>query len=269
MKLAFIGGGVMAEAFLKGLLGRGLAQPSDIAASDVDAPRRQWLAQKYGVATTQDNLQAAAGAEVVVLAIKPQNLSQVMADLGGKLGTGQLALSIVAGATLATLTRGLRHPTVVRAMPNTPGQIGQGITAWMATPAVSGEHREAARLLLSTLGREIYADKEDYLDIATALSGSGPAYLFLIMEALMDGAVHLGLPRAMAREMVLQTVAGSALLAQGSERHLAELRDQVTSPGGTTAEGLMQLEEGGLRAILARAVQAAYEKAKLLGGPEK
>ena len=154
-------------------------------------------------------------------------------------------------------------------MPNTPGQIGQGMTFWIATEAVSARQKEQARSLLSVLGKEIYADKEDYLNIATALSGSGPAYVFLMMEALIEGAVYLGMPWAAAKEAAIQTVAGSALLAQASGKSLADLRNQVTSPGGTTAAGLMKLEEGSVRADLASAVIAACEKARALGGDDK
>lgn len=258
----------MAEAFVKGILGRGLALPSDIAVSDIDRARRAYLSKEYRVSALGDNLEAASSAEAIVLAVKPQSLAEVMADLNGRLKREQMVISIVAGATLSTLTVGLGHSVVVRTMPNTPGQIGQGVTVWTATEAVSVEQKEITRRLLSVLGVEFYAEKEDYLNIATALSGSGPAYVFMILEALIEGAVYLGLPWAMAREMAIQTVAGSALLAQASGKSLAELRNQVTSPGGTTAEGLLKLEEGGVRAILAQAVIAAYEKAKLLGSAD-
>ncbi len=269
MKLAFMGGGVMAEAFIKGILAKGLASPSDISVSDVDAGRRGFLTKEYGVKAVAENSKAIPDAEVVVMAIKPQNLAEVMADLKGKLQPHQLVVSIVAGATMSTLTTGLGHRTVIRTMPNTPGQIGQGMTVWMATEAVSTAQKEQARQVLTVLGREIYADKEDYLNIATALSGSGPAYVFLILEALTEAAVYLGMPWAAAKEMAIQTVAGSALLAQSSGKPLAELRNQVTSPGGTTAAGLLKLEEGKLRAVLAEAVIAACEKARALGGDGK
>jgi len=235
-----------------------------VVASDVVAPRLAWLREKYGIATAQDNRQAAQGADMVVLAIKPQNLPEVMADLRGWLGPQQMVLSIVAGASLGTLAQGLRHPLVVRAMPNTPAQIGAGMSVWTATKEVAPEQREAAQALLAALGKEIWVEDEKYIDMATAVSASGPAYVFLFMEALIDGAVHIGMPRDMAKLLVLQTVLGSARFAQETGRHPAELRNSVTSPGGTTAEALLQLEEGALRALVTHAIIAAYEKAHAL-----
>jgi pyrroline-5-carboxylate reductase len=203
-------------------------------------------------------------AEVVVLAIKPVSLRGVMAELKGLLQPEQVVLSIVAGASIATLCRGLDHKIVVRAMPNTPAQIGEGVTVWTTTSEVKEERQQEVRSLLSALGRQIYVSEEKYIDMATAVSGSGPAYIFLIIESLIDASVHIGLPRGLAQDLVLETISGAAHLVQKSAKHPAELRNLVTSPGGTTAEGLLQLEEGGLRALLAQAVIAGYEKAKML-----
>jgi len=265
VKIAFIGGGVMAEAIIKGILGRGVARPQDITASDIDRERLFALGQDYGIRTSADNRQAIEGAEIVVLAIKPQNLKQVMEDLQGQ-AKEQLFLSIVAGASMATISAGLEHNLVVRAMPNTPAQIGEGITVWTASDEVSQGQKEMARSILGALGKEIYVSDEKYIDIATAVSGSGPAYIFLVIEALVDAAVHIGWPRETAGELVLETVLGAARLVQATGKQPAELRKMVTSPGGTTEEALLQLEEGGLRDLIDRAVVAAYEKAKILGG---
>lgn len=265
MKLAFIGGGKMGEAMIKGILGKGLAAPADIVADDISAERRESLAQGYGIAVTDDHGIAVKGADVIVLAIKPQNLPDLMPRLKSKLRGGQLILSIIAGARIATITEGLGHGVVVRAMPNTPAQIGEGITVWTASGEVGQGQRETARSILGALGREIYVADESYLDMATAVSGSGPGYIFLIIEALIDAAVGLGLPPDTARELVLETVVGAGRLAQATGKGPAELRDMVTSPGGTTAAGLLKLEEGGLRELLARAVIAAHERAKTLG----
>lgn len=266
LRLAFLGGGVMAEAMVAGVLSRNLTKPLDIAVSDISPARLSHHQTRYGVQVYAENLRAAEQGEVVVLAIKPQNLEEVLQDLKGKLQPHQVVLSIVAGGRIATMAKGLGHRAIVRSMPNTPGQIGQGITVWTATPEVTAAQKEKVKAILSCLGKEVYVLKEGYVDMATAVNGSGPAYVFLFLEALIEGAVHIGLPRDTAREVVLETVLGSVLLAQRSGKHTAELRDLVTSPGGTTAEGLLQLDEGGFRALLAHAIIAAYEKSRSLGG---
>ncbi len=266
MQIAFIGGGVMGTAMIKGILACKLVSPDAIIASDISPARLEALGRDYAIRTTSDSKHALEGREIVVLAVKPQSLGQVMAELKGHLGPEQLALSIVAGADLASLCRGLAHNGVVRVMPNMPAQIGEGMSLWTATSQVSQKKKEAVGSILGALGKEIYVTDERYLDMATAVSGSGPAYIFLIIESLIDAAVHIGLPRDIAGELVLQTVLGAARFAQDTGKHPAELRNLVTSPGGTTAEGLLQLEAGGLRAILAQAVFAAHDKAEELRG---
>jgi pyrroline-5-carboxylate reductase len=266
MKIAFIGVGVMGEAIISALLQRRAASRGAILACDVDPARLAAIGKKYKVSHTADCRSAAKICDVIVLSIKPQTLPKVMNDLTGTLKEGQLVLSIVAGASLGTITKGLKHAAVVRVMPNTPAQVGQGISVWTATSDVSQAHKEMAQNIIKATGREIYVQDEKYIDMATAISGSGPAYIFLIMEALTDAAVHIGLPRKLAEELVTQTVLGSAYMSRETGKHPAELKNMVTSPGGTTAEGLLCLEEGGMRAILAQAVIAAYEKAQRLGG---
>ena len=266
MKIAFIGGGNMGEAMVSAIADKGLAKPEAICVSDVDKGRRDYLARKYTVAVTSSNRQAAATGDVVVLAVKPQNLAEVMAELGGRLKPAQLVLSIVAGARIDTLSRGLRHGCIVRVMPNTPAQIGEGISVWTATAEVTEQQKESAKAILGAMGREIYVDNESYIDMATAVSGSGPAYFFLVVESLVDAAVEIGLPRDMARELVLQTMLGSGRFIQQSGKEPAELRRMVTSPGGTTAEALHCLEKGDFSQLLIEAVKAAYDKAKKLGG---
>ena len=266
MKLAFIGGGNMGKAMVSAILDRGLSSPQDISVSDIDETRRQHLGQKYSVVVKSSNLAAAENSEVVILAIKPQNVAEVMAELSGQLKPTQLVLSIIAGARINTLCLGLKHKPVVRVMPNTPGQIGEGISVWAVTTEVTGQQKEWARSILSVMGKEVYVDDEKYIDMATAVSGSGPAYFFLIVESLVDAAVNIGLPRDMALELVLQTMLGSGHLIQKSGKPPAELRQMVTSPGGTTAEALLKLEAGGFSDLISQAVMAAYEKAKRLGG---
>ncbi len=266
MKITFIGGGVMGEAMLSAILDKGLSSPPDISVSDIDDARLKHLAQKYGVAVTSNNRLAVDRGEVVVLAIKPQNLVEVMTELKGQLKPRQLVLSIIAGARINTLCLGLNHSCAVRVMPNTPAQIGEGISVWTATAEVTEPQKGWVISILGAMGKQIYVDDEKYIDMATAVSGSGPAYIFLVIESLIDAAVHIGLPRDMAQELVVETVLGSGHFLQKSGKPAAELRRMVTSPGGTTAEALLKLQEGGFSDLLLQAVSAAYEKAKRLGG---
>jgi pyrroline-5-carboxylate reductase len=265
MKIAFIGGGNMGEAMLAAALEDGLARPEAIWVSDVSPTRRKALVQKYGVAAMAGNREAISDKEVVVLAVKPQNLAEVMAELSGQLESSQVALSIVAGARIETLSKGLKHGAVARAMPNTPAQIGEGMSVWTATPRVTEEQKGLVGAILGAMGAEIYVDDEKYLDMATAVSGSGPAYFFLMVESLIEAAVELGLPRDMARKLVVQTMLGSGRLVQKSGEEPAELRRRVTSPGGTTARALEQFEKGQFTGLVKRAVKAAYDRARELG----
>ena len=265
MKLAFIGGGVMGEAIIAGVLSNKLASAGDISVCEIVPARRQYLADTHGVAVTDEASKAAAGADTIVLAVKPQEFAAAAKSLSG-LSSARTVMSIMAGVKTATIQSALKHEAVVRAIPNTPAQIGEGMTVWTATAAVSEQSRNAIGGILSVLGREIYVAEEKYIDMATAVSSSGPAYVFLVIEAMIDAAVHIGLRRDMAVPMVLQTVLGSARYAQETGKHPAELRNQVTSPGGTTTEGLQVLEDAAVRAAFMEAIQAAYEKARELGG---
>ncbi len=268
-KIAFIGSGAMAEAMIAGLLRQGSAQATNLLAADIRVERVEELSRKYGVAPFTANNQAAAQADVVVLSVKPQRLTEVLRGLKGAIPSQALVLSIVAGAPLAKISNGLAHEAVVRSMPNTPAQISQGITVWMAAPTVSEAQKDMARTILRALGEEIMVDDENYLDMATALSGTGPAYVFMFMEALVDAGVHLGFPRHIAEKLVLQTILGSVLYYQSVHEkngvHVAALRNQVTSPGGTSAEALYYLEKAGFRTALSRAIWAAYQRSLELG----
>ena len=258
----------MGEAILSAILDRSLSTPQSISVSDIDETRRQHLEQKYGVAVTSDNRLATDKSEVVVLAIKPQHLAGVMVDLKDHLNPAQLALSIIAGIRIDTLCLELNHRQIVRAMPNTPAQIGEGITVWTATAETTEPQRELAGSILGAIGREIYVDDEKYLNMATAVSGSGPAYFFLFVEALVAAAKHIGLPDETAHELVLQTMLGSGHLIQKSGKKPSELRRMVTSPGGTTAEALLELEKAEFTRLIRQAVSAAYHKARILGGEQ-
>jgi pyrroline-5-carboxylate reductase len=263
-KIAFIGPGVMAEAMIAGLLRKKLAQPENIITSGPREERGTELNKKYKIETVTDNVSAASQADVVVLSVKPQRLSEVMKGLY-KIRPDALVLSIVAGASIQKISKTLKHQAVVRSMPNTPGQIGEGITVWTASARTSKEQHEMARQILGALGEEVFVEDESYLDMATALSGTGPAYIFLFTEALIDAGVHMGFPRRIAEQLVLQTIKGSVSYYHQAERHPATLRNQVTSPGGTSAEALYYLEKAGFRTAISRAVWAAYQRSLELG----
>ena len=258
--IAFIGSGAMAGAMIGGLLNSHTVDAKSITASDPHADRIQDLEKRFGVGITSENAKAVKGAEIVVLSVKPQMLRFVFRDLCGKLHKDALVLSIVAGARIESIAQGLKHASVVRSMPNTPAQVAEGMTVWTASSAVSAAQRTEAQAILRAFGKELYVSDEVFLDMATAVSGSGPSYVFLFMEALIDAAVHLGFSREDARTLVTQTVRGSAIYAEHSPSHPAEMRNLVTSPGGTSAHALYQLEKGGFRTLLSKAVWAAYQR---------
>jgi pyrroline-5-carboxylate reductase len=266
VRLAVIGAGAMGEAMVSGLVDRRLIDASRVTCSHPRAERREALAAAHGVAVTADNAAAAGDADIVLLAVKPQMLPGVLAEIRGSLRPEQLIVSIIAGASTTALRDGLQHPAVVRTMPNTPAQIGKGVTVWYATRDVDERGRERVRAMLGALGREFEVHDERQVAMATAVSGTGPTYIFLFIEALTDAAVHLGFPRHVARELVLDTMSGSADFALQSGKHVAELRDMVTSPGGTSAEALYELEKGRLRTVVSDAVWAAFERTLQLEG---
>lgn len=259
-RIAVVGAGVMAEAMLAGLLARDLVEPGRVTCSHPREDRRQELQQRHGVVAVAGNAEAASRGEVVLLAVKPQMLRTVMSELRPVMRPDQLVISVIAGATTRALGEGLGHPAVVRTMPNTPSQIAQGVTVWYATAAVDETGRARTRTMLSALGREFEVHDERQVAMATAVSGTGPTYIFMFIEALTDAAVHLGFPRHVARELVLDTMQGSAAFALASGRHVAELRDMVTSPGGTSAAALYELERGRLRTVVSDAVWAAFDR---------
>ncbi len=264
MKIAFIGGGNMGRAMLSAILKGDLATPKDIAVSDKNNERLKQLKQDFDVYITGDNAVAVARGDVVVLAIKPQNLDEVMTELKGRFNAGQLVLSIIAGKSTGTLANGLEHRAIVRVMPNTPAQIGMGMSVWTATEGVTEDQKALAGSILNAMGKEIYAKDEKYIDMATAISGSGPAYVFFFMQSLIEAAIDIGLPAEAARKLVLQTAAGSVEYAGKSDKELTQLIEMVTSPGGTTAEALKIFETGKFPELVKQAVAAAYERAKQL-----
>jgi pyrroline-5-carboxylate reductase len=263
--IATVGSGVMAEAMIAGLLRGELVAPDQIVASHPRAERRDHLRTDYGIRVVGDNRSALEGADVVLLGIKPQMLGRVGREIGSSLQRGQLVLSVLAGATTTALVGTLGHDQVIRAMPNTPARLGKGVTVWYATPATTEDQRAQAAALLGALGTQIEVDDEKMVAMATAVSGTGPTYVFLVMEALIDAAVHLGFPRHVAHDLVVETLEGSTLFAKQSSMHPAELRNMVTSPGGTSAAALHELESGRLRTVLSEAVWAAFRRTVELG----
>jgi len=266
-KIAFIGPGVMAEAMIAGLINQKVVPSESIIASGPSAARVDELGQRHAIRMETNNATAVEDANVVVLAVKPQRLDHVLVDLRGSIKSSALVVSIVAGATIEKIATGLDHDVIVRSMPNTPAQIGEGITVWTAAEAVSDAQKETARKILAAFGDEVFLDEERFLDMATALSGTGPAYVFLFMEAMVDAGVHLGFSRRVAEILVAKTIRGSVDFYSNPDDplHLARLRNQVTSPGGTSAAALYYLEKAGFRTAISRAIWAAYERSRELG----
>jgi pyrroline-5-carboxylate reductase len=262
--IGFVGGGVMAESIVAGLLAKSVMNPAQIRISHPRAERRAALESRFGITALEENAAVAESADIVFLTIKPQALWEVLPQLATRLTPRHVVVSIVAGANIEILEAGLKHNAIIRVMPNTPAQIGEGVMVWAATPEVTDEQRRRVQTVLAALGEEIYVDDEKYVDMATALSGTGPTYVFLMMEALIDAGVHMGFPRRIAEQIVLQTVSGSVQFARASGKHMAELRNMVTSPGGTSAEAIYQMEKGGLRTVFSRAVYAAFTRTQTL-----
>ena len=272
-RIAFIGCGVMAEAIIAGLLRKQLVTAEQIIGSHPRMARREELNEKYGIQMFEQNRDAVTAAHpssaypksMVILAVKPQRLFGLLQELKGSTHRDQLLVSIIAGAKIETIAGELAHDAVVRTMPNTPAQIGEGITAWTSSAEVNPEQENQVRAMLEALGKAVRVENERQIDMATALSATGPTYIFLVMEALVDAGVHLGFSRHVAEELVQHMILGSVLFAMESHKHPAELRNMVTSPGGTSAEAIYQMEKGSLRTVLSKAVWAAYQRAEALG----
>ena len=275
-RVAFIGCGVMAEAIIAGMLRRKLVAPDQIIGSHPRVARREEMHVKYGIEMFENNREAvlatypaeANDSSMLVLAVKPQRLRKVLEELKGSVHQEQVVVSIVAGARIETIADELLHASVVRTMPNTPAQIGEGVTAWTTNSGVSENQEGQVRAMLEALGKAVRVENERQIDMATALSATGPTYIFLVMEALIDAGVHMGFSRHVAEELVHQAMLGSVLFARESHKHPAELRNMVTSPGGTSAEAIYQMEKGSLRTVLSKAVWAAFQRARSLGAKQ-
>jgi len=269
-KLTFIGGGKMAEV----MIAKTHNSFETVNVVELHEERRAYLQDKFNVTAfpkiTNDEhkKQLFEETDVVVLAVKPQNVNGVFENLRHQLNPKTLVVSIVAGVSIAQLQEGCNTKSVCRTMPNTPAMIGAGITVWTATDSVSNYQKDLIKQLLDPLGKEEYVDDEDFIDMATAVSGSGPAYTFLFMEASIESAVHMGLPRGLAKTLTEETMKGAIAYAQASKEHPAILRNDITSPGGTTAAATYKLEEGRFRTVVTDAIWAAYQRARQLGGKD-
>jgi pyrroline-5-carboxylate reductase len=263
--LGVIGGGVMGEALLSRLIDQGVFGKDDILVSDPSGSRRQFLYETYGIQAVEDNEVVVQQSTVVLLAVKPQILPKVIGQLKDTISTARpLLLSILAGITLHQLAESFVGWPIIRAMPNTPATVGAGVTALAAREDVTPQQMDQARQIFASVG-DVVEVPEYQMDAVTSLSGSGPGYIALVIEALADGGVAAGLPRATAMQLAIQTVKGTAELLQQSGMHPGEMKDRVTSPGGTTIAGVAQLEAKGLRSALISAVQAACARSKELG----
>ena len=262
---AIIGPGVMGEAIIIGLIKNNVVPAENIVAAGPHLDRLEELEGKYHIQSNLDNVNVIQDADVIILSIKPQKLTEVMNELKGRIPPKALVISIIAGAPISTLINGLSHPTVVRSMPNTPAQIGEGMTVWTQSSQTSDPQHRLAQDILNALGQEIFVSEESYIDMATAVSGTGPAYVFLFLESMIDAGVHLGLPRRIAEDMVVQTIKGSIAYFTENNSHPARLRNQVTSPGGTSATALYYLEKMGFRTAISRAIWAAFTRSQELG----
>ena len=258
--VAFIGAGAMATATIRGLIQSEICAPGSIQACDPLASARTALTEGTGVQAFAECGPWLAEADTVILVVKPQHLEQAAAQAAAHINESQIVISFVTGARLNSLTAHLGQERVVRAMPNTAVQVGRGFTVWTAAGALSEPDLGRVREILNALGSELYTADEHHIDIATAVSASGPAYAFLLLESWTDAGVFLGLPRDLAQKMALETISGSMALVNATGAHPAVLKSQVTSPGGTTARALQVFEEGGIRGLFGRAIRAAHEQ---------
>jgi pyrroline-5-carboxylate reductase len=264
-KIAIIGFGVMGKAIVSSLINKGKVDPRNLIVVEPTPERLEELAKEFSITGHVDSADVVGDADIVILAVKPQGLAHAANSIKGNVKPDALVISIMAGVSLSTLIDKFGVSQVVRAMPNTPAQVGMGITVWVTTAQVDEAKKNIASEIFQTLGEEVFVDDEGYLDMATALSGTGPAYVFLFMEAMIEAGVHMGFPRRIAEKLVVQTIRGSTEFYRQNHEHPARLRNDVTSPGGTTAEALYYLEKAGFRTAISRAVWAAYERSIELG----
>jgi len=265
-QIGIIGGGKMGGVLIQGMVSQNILAPADIIVADVDFSRLEELRRSYGVNVTEDSREAAKKAQIVILAVKPQMMDEVLSALAGTITAAKLVISIAAGIPIEFIEKRLKKGVhIIRTMPNTPALVGEGVTALAAGPLVTEGEWTTARQIFDAVGSTVVV-KEDVMDAVTGLSGSGPAYGFMIIEALADGGVQMGLSRDVALKLAAQTLLGAAKLVLTGDKHTGQLKDMVTSPGGTTIAGLRALEDGKLRSTLMSAVEAATLRSRELGG---
>ncbi len=265
MKVGLIGCGFMGEAMLSAMLSKGAAAASDVCVAEINDDRCAKINGCYGVRTTNDLVPVVDESDVVIFAVKPQEFERTAHRIEGRFRREQTIMSIMAGVRIKKIAAALTHSAIVRVMPNTPAAIGEGISVWTATPEVDSAASAQIASILQAMGREVHVEDESYLDMATALSASGPAFVYLLLEAFIDAGVHIGFKRDAAERLALQTFIGSARYAEETGKHPAALRNEVTSPAGTTAAGLVALENAGVRGAIIEAIEAAYERCRELG----
>jgi len=260
MNISFIGTGIMASSIIKCITEKGLYRKEEITGSGPRLKSLEEVKKRFGINITQKNTGAAKFGDIIILSIKPQVFPAVAEEIKDSINDNQIIVSIMAGVDIETLQRELLHKKIVRAMPNTPAQISEGMTVWTSTKEIEENEKDEVKKIFSSMGKELYFEEEQYVDMATALTGTGPAYVFLFLEAMIAAGVHLGFSRRDARELVYQTTLGSVLFAINSEKHTSELRDMVTSPGGTSADALYEMEKGSFRTIIEKAVYSAFKR---------
>ncbi len=264
-KVAFLGAGNMAEALVAGIIKSKMAAPDCLLATDISPTRLSVLQDRYLIRTGSKNSDAVLWADVIILCVKPQVINEVLTEIQEGVSDKQLVISVAAGVPLKNIQDKVGHTIpLVRAMPNTPAVIQEGVTALSGSCGLASSHLELAKKIFESVGQVVVVD-ESLMDAVTGLSGSGPAYIYLAIEALIDGGVRVGLPRNVAHVLAVQTVLGTAKMVKETGEHPAVLKDRVTSPGGTTIAGLQRLEEGGLRATLIEAIEAAAHRSRELG----
>ncbi len=265
-RVGFIGGGAMAEALITGFTGSGLVKPDQLMVSDISEKRREYLGRKFGVEVTADNREVARGSDILIVAVKPFAVGDVLAGAGGHINERHTVISIAAGVSTGQIERLLVGKVpVVRVMPNTPALIGAGATAVCAGRWAGDRHLDMALKLFGSVGLAVPVT-ENMMDAVTGLSGSGPAYMYIIADAMADAGVRAGLPRDTALLLACQTMLGAAKMILETGKHPGVLKDMVTTPGGTTIEGLFALEEGNLRAVIGRAVESACRRSRQMTG---
>ena len=260
MNISFIGTGIMASSIIKCITEKGLYRKEEITGSGPRLKSLEEVKKRFGINITQKNTDAAKFGDIIILSIKPQVFPSVAEEIKDSINDNQMIVSIMAGVDIETLQRELLHKKIERAMPNTPAQISEGMTVWTSTKEIKENEKDKVKKIFSSMGKELYFEEEQYVDMATALTGTGPAYVFLFLEAMIAAGVHLGFSRRDARELVYQTTLGSVLFAINSEKHTSELRDMVTSPGGTSADALYEMEKGSFRTIIEKAVYSAFKR---------